>query len=120
MSNPRHSFRRLIRTSAVLTVLLGLVSAGSTAFTASTTVIVPPPNDNFSDAQPILGRSGIVFGNNSGATRETNEAFHAKSPGGASVWYKWQAPETGRFVSSTSGSTFATSIAVYTGTSLLT
>ena len=74
---------------------------------------VLPPNDNFSDAQPILGRSGIIIGSNTGATKEASEPNGL--PGGASVWYKWQAPETGRFVFTTFDSSFRTVLAVYTG-----
>ena len=123
MSNPRHSFRRLFRTTAVLTLLLSIVFQASTALTAttsttSTALLSPPPNDNFANAQPILGRSGIILGSNIDATKETGEANHANVSGGASVWYKWQAPENGRFVFTTFGSGFATVIAVYTGTSL--
>src|ERR1044072_1706595 len=102
MSNPRHSFRRLFRTTAVLTILLSIVFLGSTALTATTSttntaLFSPPPNDNFANAQPILGRSGIILGSNIDATKETGEANHANVSGGASVWYKWQAPENGRF-----------------------
>lgn len=81
-----------------------------------------PSNDNFSDAQPILGRSGTILGTNVGATKETGEPNHANSTsitsGGASVWYKWQAPETGRFVFTTFDSGFRTVLAVYTGDTL--
>jgi hypothetical protein len=92
------------------------VSTGG-AFIDSIALILPP-NDNFSNAQPILGRSGIILGRNIGATKETGESNHAGNTGGASVWYKWQAPEDGRFVFATFGSDFATVIAVYTGSSL--
>ncbi len=45
-----------------------------------------PANDDFADAQQISGASGIVTGNNTGATLEPGEPVH----GIASVWYKWQ------------------------------
>jgi len=89
-----------------------------TAFIDSIELILPPPNDNFSSPQPILGRLGIIHGSNVAATKEAGEANHADSTGGASVWYKWQAPEDGRFVFTTFGSDFETVIAVYTGSSL--
>lgn len=49
----------------------------------------PPPNDNFSDAQPIAGEAGLVGGTNMEATWETGEPDHAGEPGTGSVWYRW-------------------------------
>ncbi|MFM9067656.1 MAG: hypothetical protein ACKOUR_10050, partial [Planctomycetota bacterium] len=55
---------------------------------------------------------------NINATRENREPLHANQLGGASVWYAWRAPETGRFSIDTLGSSFDTLLAVYTGSSL--
>src|SRR6476620_10318683 len=74
-----------------------------------------PANDNFSNAEPLLGVSGVVLGTNVGATKESFETTHANVPASASVWYKWQAPSNGRFVFTTAGSNFNTVLAVYTG-----
>jgi len=78
----------------------------------------PPANDNFANAQPILGSTGMFFGTNAGATREENEPNHAGIAGVASVWFRWQAPENGNFVFTTFGSDGDTLLAVYTGSSL--
>lgn len=96
----------------VLTVLI--VASGSSAFTI-TSVVAPPPNDDFANAQPILGSSGLVLGTNVGATREVNEPLHANREGAGSVWYRWQAPSSGKFAFTTFGSSFATLLAVYRG-----
>lgn len=78
-----------------------------------------PPNDNFVNAQIISGVSGWVNGSNVGATKEANEPNHAPgNAGGASVWYRWVAPNTGRFTFTTFRSSFNTLLAVYTGDSL--
>lgn len=47
-----------------------------------------PPNDDFSNAQVISDISGVITGNNAGATVE----FDEMQGGFASVWYRWQAP----------------------------
>ena len=78
----------------------------------------PPANDNFANAQPILGTSGVINGSNLGATREPNEPKHAGIEGTGSVWFRWQAPNSGKFAFTTFGSASRTLLAVYTGTSL--
>jgi|GEM_PF-1374123 len=85
-----------------------------------TTATVPPANDNFSDAQVIAGNSGNVLGTNVNATKQSGEPNHAGNTGGKSVWYRWQAPNDGLVIFNTSGSTFDTLLAVYTGTSVST
>ncbi|HEX5418250.1 MAG TPA: Calx-beta domain-containing protein [Chloroflexota bacterium] len=77
-----------------------------------------PPNDNFADAQPITGPSGQVTGDNTGATREPGEPFHAGVAGQSSVWYDWKAPVTGPTVFYIGTAPFDTQLAVYTGTSV--
>jgi len=79
------------------------------------TLIVGPANDNFANAQVISGNSGSVNGTNTNATKESGEPSHAGNVGGASVWYQWQAPNSGSAIISTAGSNFDTLLAVYTG-----
>ena len=75
-------------------------------------------NDNFANAQPLSGETGVVTGSNLGATKEPGEPNHHGNPGGASVWYTWQAPTGGTVAITTAGSTYDTLLAVYTGTSV--
>jgi len=75
----------------------------------------PPANDNFANATPLSGLTGTLAGTNVGATKEAGEPTHPDSPGGTSVWYRWQAPATGSAVIDTSGSSFDTILAVYRG-----
>jgi hypothetical protein len=75
-------------------------------------------NDHFSGAKVISGASGSAAGSNVGATREVGEPIHASVGGGASVWYRWQAPGAGSTTFTTTGSNFDTVLAVYTGTSV--
>lgn len=77
-----------------------------------------PVNDFFKSATPIPGGRFAVSGTNRGATAETFEqdAPHAGTGRGNSVWWRWTADTDEDFTISTSGSDFDTVLAVYTGT----
>jgi subtilisin len=87
-----------------------------------TVTLTGPPtgvsNDNFANAQLISGSSGVVGGNNTGATSEFGEPNHASITGGRSVWYRWTAPTSTTVRFTTAGSNFDTLLAVYTGSSV--
>ncbi len=72
-------------------------------------------NDYLSTAQNISGTTGSVTSTNFGASKESNEQPHGGDLGGASIWYKWTAPETGKITFNTAGSNFDTLLSVYTG-----
>jgi hypothetical protein len=78
----------------------------------------PPANDNFSSAQVLSGISAIISTNTVGATKQPGEPNHAGNAGGRSVWYRWTAPAAGNWTLDTTGSTFTTLLAVYTGNAL--
>lgn len=78
----------------------------------------PPSNDNFSNAQLIIGTSSSVTGTNVGASKQLGEPNHAGDAGGASVWYRWQPTSNGAAAFATTGSSFDTLLAVYTGSSV--
>lgn len=77
-----------------------------------------PPNDNFAQAVSLEGSTGSADGTNREATKEGNEPNHAGDSGGASIWYRWNAPAGGEITFSTSGSDFDTLLAVYDGDSV--
>jgi len=98
---------------------LSVTTPGGTATSAATfTILAPPSNDNFANAQAIAGNSGTIAGNSAAATKEVNEPNHAGDPGGKSVWYRWTAPAAGVWQFATVGSSFDTVLAVYTGASV--
>src|SRR6185369_3292674 len=68
--------------------------------------------------QVLSGSTGATTGNSSGATKEPGEPDHAGNAGGSSVWFRWAAPASGRYVFNTAGSAFDTLLAVYTGSSV--
>jgi hypothetical protein len=75
----------------------------------------PPSNDGFVNAEVIDGRFGWTDGENTDATKEPGEPNHAGNPGGASVWYSWTAPSTGRATLNLCYAEFDSLLAVYTG-----
>ena len=77
-----------------------------------------PANDDFNNPQALPSGSGTIGGNNTGAQTEPGEPTHAGVPGGASVWYKWTAPAEGSVTIATTGSSYETLLAVYSGASL--
>lgn len=101
----------------------GYNGATGTITLAVSVVYIPPANDHFANATLISNASTpvTVTGTNNGATVQTGEPDHgASGPGGpwASVWWKWTAPSAGTLRVSTSGSSFDTVLAVYTGTAV--
>jgi hypothetical protein len=78
----------------------------------------PPSNDNFAAAKVLEGRSTYADGINDEATKEAGEPNHAGNPGGASVWFEWTAPGSGKATLSVCYGEFDTLLAVYTGDQL--
>jgi peroxiredoxin len=83
-----------------------------------------PANDNFVNAIAITGTNAVVTGRNVNATKEPGEPDHGGNPGGKSVWWYWQAPQTGCVTISTEGSmsiygyALQSLLGVYTGSSV--
>lgn len=76
-----------------------------------------PFTDDFANAGTLPSTTnGFGFSSNVGASADFDEISPGFIPGGASVWVKWQAPDTGVATFSTAGSSFDTLLAVYTGT----
>jgi hypothetical protein len=125
---PRSRLNLSIYLTVILTVLtsvcalspVGVTTGNAGRIVSPASFAVAPTNDNFANAQPILGASGVIVGNNVGATKEPLELKHAGHTGGASVWYRWQAPFDGTFVFTTNHNqtVFRTVLAVYRGDSL--
>ena len=93
-------------------------TAGSVTSSVAQLVVLPRPvNDNFADALAFPPGTGVVSGNNSGATTETGEPSH-DGVGSASIWWTWTAPFSGNAVFDTTGSNYDTVLAVYTGSAI--
>jgi subtilisin family serine protease len=96
-------------------------AGASTSRAAYVTVTVPPPaNDDFSNAFRLSGLDLSMPVSNIGASKEFGEPNHTGNSGGASVWWRWQAPMDGTVRIETrppnGNGGFDTMLAVYTGT----
>jgi hypothetical protein len=91
---------------------------GGCADPMSANLFVPLPNDAFASAPFLKPPIGRATGGNNGASKEAGEPAVAGNPGGASVWWKFRAPATGKIRLSTAGSTFDTLLGVYRGASV--
>lgn len=75
-----------------------------------------PVNDRFTNRIAITGLPVTVTGNNVNATRETGEYSNPNMPGGASVWWSWTAPSSGKVTFTTDGSSIDTVLTLFKGT----
>jgi PASTA domain len=103
------------RWARIAVALLVVCGAGSLSLPAAA---APPANDSFAAAELLTGRTAIAVNSNDEATKETGEPEHAGDPGGASLWFEWTAPASGRAMLSTCSSDFDTLLAAYTGGSV--
>jgi hypothetical protein len=76
----------------------------------------PPTNDSLEEPKQVSGLSGQVEGVNLGATAEPLEPFHSGAPANASVWFSWQAPQSGLVKMNTLRSLILTRLSAYKGT----
>ena len=77
---------------------------------------LPPLNDDFANAFTLANTNQAINASNIGATKEPGEPAHGGDDGGASVWWTWTAPASGRVViSATPISGLTPTIGVYTG-----
>lgn len=77
-----------------------------------------PRNDDFANRSVLQGKSATGRANTTDASNELGEPDHANVLGGASVWWTWTAPDNGKVIITTKGSTFDTVLGVYTGLDL--
>lgn len=78
----------------------------------------PAVNDFFGQRPPLAGSNVTVVANNTGATKESGEPNHGNDSGGRSLWWSWTAASLGQVEINTTGSTFDTTLGVYTGTAV--
>lgn len=83
-----------------------------------------PANDGFGDGFELKVPSGqgeiTATSNNVDATSESGEPSHAGSVARKSIWWHWKPTSSGTVEFRTQGSSFATRLAVYTGSSVST
>ncbi len=79
------------------------------------TVLVPPPNDFFSNRVALIGGTNTVVATNTTATGEMGEPYHLGLIPQKSLWWTWTAPKNGQVQIDTIGSNFDTLLAIYNG-----
>jgi|RhiMethySRZTD1v2_1073278.scaffolds.fasta_scaffold06348_14 Ca2+-binding RTX toxin-like protein len=95
------------------------LAMATAALAPAAAVAAAPANDNFADAQTATdGDTSPTHGTNVDATKEPGEPEHENNPGGASVWYRWTAPDSRYVIVDTCESDFFTLLGVYTGDSV--
>lgn len=116
-------------TTSSLTVATHSITAiysGDSTFQTSTsailsqivTAVAAPVNDSFANRIALTGTTATTTGTNVNATKQTGEPKHAGNTGGKSVWWTWTAPASGMVTIDTTGSSYDTLLATYTGTSV--
>ena len=77
-----------------------------------------PANDDFANAQTIIGIPNSVYSTNAAASKQTGEPEIEGNAGGASVWYSWTPSENGTAYVSACMYGQTALLGVYTGSSL--
>ena len=81
-------------------------------------VVSSPTNDFFDRRTFFAGTNLTLSGTLLGGSKEPGEPNHGGNPGGNSIWWCWTAPSAGLVEVDTLLSSFNTTLAVYTGTSV--
>ena len=116
----RQLINRLLRSTTKLPGLSGKVQSGGRLNLAQALASTDnrPFNDDFATRAQLSGANVLVRSSNVGATREAGEPNHAGVTGSGSLWWTWTAPSTSTVTFDTSGSTYDTALAIYTGSGL--
>ncbi len=77
-----------------------------------------PFNDTFARRPRYNSDNLAIRASNTGATAEAGEPAHGGNAPSATLWWEWVAPATGTVSIDTSGSTYDTVLALYTGNAL--
>lgn len=94
---------------------------GNSAYTneaVQTTFATGPVNNMFANRTSLSGTSITATGTNTGANKEAGEPNHFGNIGGKSVWWTWTASSSGSVQIDTIGSSFDTTLGVYTGSNV--
>jgi subtilisin family serine protease len=109
-----------ITSNVTFTVIVTAPGKESATNVLEYSIIPPPPNDNFAAASKLPNAGGSVVAVNQFASMEPGEPQHAGIPSAAaSLWWNWSAAATGPVLVDTTGSSFDTLLAVYTGTNVV-
>ncbi len=116
--NYRQLINRLLRSVTPVPALIGKVQSGGRLNLAAAlnSLDSRPLNDDFASRATLAGTNVRVRSSNAGATADL--PTHAGIATGADLWWTWTAPASTQVTFDTTGSTYDTVVAVYTGTSV--
>lgn len=77
-----------------------------------------PFNDDFATRARVVGDNLAIRSSSAGATTEPGEPVLGDAPAASTLWWEWTAPAAGIVGLDTSGSSYDTVLAVYTGSVL--
>jgi hypothetical protein len=108
-----------VTTNFTLTIVSSAPGKSGLTNVLDYSITPPPTNDNFVAASKIPNAGGLVLALNKFASMELGETNHVGIPtAAASLWWNWSASATGPVLVDTTGSSFDTLLAVYTGTNV--
>jgi len=102
--------RRSVRVGLVA-VLVSLV-----VLALASIAVAAPSNDDYSSPVLLMGGSGSVAASNTDATVQEDEPSGSAWADGATVWFAWDAPESGTLDLGANADLATTHVAVYAGT----
>jgi outer membrane protein assembly factor BamB len=113
----RQTINRLLRATSRIPSMNGKVQTGGRLNLAAavTSTDNRPFNDDFATRAQLSGANVRVRSSNVGASVEAGEPNHAGVTGGHSLWWSWTAPTSSLVGFDTTGSSYDTVLAVYTG-----
>ncbi len=113
----RQSINRLLRSATKLPALAGQVQTGARLNLAAAIASSDnrPFNDDFATRAVVSGANVRIRSSNTDATAEPAEPAHAASAPSHTLWWSWKATDSTQVSFDTSGSTYDTTLAVYTG-----
>jgi hypothetical protein len=114
---PSSRYEKHVQVKAGTHYVIRVVGRATAApYTLKATLIPPPANDNFADRVRLAGTNISITAANVGATHEPGETFNPDRAGGQTVWWTWQASQTGRATFALKN--FSGVLNLYTGTEL--
>jgi hypothetical protein len=108
-----HHHSMLIRRAVLVALLAAALVVGADPVGAGG--LADPPNDVFADRYPIVGTSASVTSQNTNASAAPGEQSASCCAASRTVWWSWTATFTGPALFSTAGSSFDSTLGVWTG-----
>ena len=104
--------------STYLNVQVSAAGKNTASETFTFAVLMPPANDDFSDRIAVVPGTILTTGSNQAATQQSGEPINPDEAGGKTVWWEWTAAASESVTITTLGSSYDTTLAIYSGDTL--